>query len=69
MYFGHLCHGNALNCHVVHLAIPGTRQLLIRKQNLAGCLALFFFLVSCDCCVAHPHDATDLSAVCDFSIS
>ena len=32
------------------------------------CFALFVFLVSCDCCVALPHDATDLSAVCDCGI-
>ena len=32
-------------------------------------LALFVFLVSPDCCVALPHDATDLSAVCDWDIS
>ena len=29
----------------------------------AGCFALFVFLVSCDCCVALPHDATGLSFV------
>ena len=29
-------------------------------------VALLVFLVSCECCVALPHDATDLSAVCDF---
>ena len=31
--------------------------------------ALLVFLVSCDCCVALPHDATGLSAVCDCGIS
>ena len=31
--------------------------------------ALFFFLVSHDCCVALPHDDTDLLAVCDCGIS
>ena len=29
---------------------------------------LFAFLVSRDCCVALPHEATGLSAVCDYSI-
>ena len=33
MYFRLPCYGNALNCHVVHFAIPGTRPLFIRKQN------------------------------------
>ena len=31
--------------------------------------ALFVFLVSHDCCVALPHNATGLSAVCDCGIS
>ena len=35
----------------------------------AGFFALFVFLVSRDCCVAPPHDATGLSAVCDCGIS
>ena len=28
-------------------------------------IALLVVLVSCECCVALPHDATHLSAVCD----
>ena len=32
-------------------------------EERAGCFALFVFLVSGDCCVALPHDATGLSAV------
>ena len=35
----------------------------------AGCFALLVVLVSCECCVALPHDATDLSAVCDCDIT
>ena len=31
--------------------------------------ALLVFLLSCDCCVALPHDAMGLSAVCDCGIS
>ena len=39
-------------------------------RERAGCFGFFFvFLVSCDCCVSLPHDATDLSAVCDCGIS
>ena len=34
MYFRSLCYGYALNCHFVCLAIPGTRPLFVRKQNL-----------------------------------
>ena len=36
---------------------------------LIDCLTLFVFLVSRDCCLALPRDATDLSAVCDCCIS
>ena len=39
------------------------------REERAGCFALFVFLVSRDCCEALPHDATDLSAVCDCGIS
>ena len=38
-------------------------------EERAGWFALFVFLVSCDCCVALPRDATSLSAVCDCGIS
>ena len=34
-----------------------------------GSFALFVFLMSRDCCVALPHDATGLSAVCDCVFS
>ena len=35
-------------------------------EERAGCLALFVFLMSRDCCVALPHDPTGLFAVCDI---
>ena len=38
-------------------------------EERADCFALFAFLVSGDCCVALPHDATCLSAVCAYDIS
>ena len=34
-------------------------------EERADCFAKFVFLVSRDCCVALPHDATGLSTVCD----
>ena len=34
MYLGPLCYGYASNCHLVYLAIPETRPLCIKKQNL-----------------------------------
>ena len=34
-------------------------------EERVGCFALFVFLVSRDFCVALPHVATGLSAVCD----
>ena len=42
-----------LNCHVISLD----------WEKRAGCFALFAFLVSRDCCVALPHDATGLQFV------
>ena len=38
-------------------------------EERAGCFALFVFLLARDCCVALPHNATGLSAVCDCGIS
>ena len=35
----------------------------------AGCFALFIYLAFRSCCVALPHDATMLFAVCDCGIS
>ena len=34
-------------------------------EKRAGCFSLFVFLMSHDCCVRLPHDATGLSAVYD----
>ena len=34
MYYGVPCHGYAINCHLVYLAIPGTIPLCTKKQNL-----------------------------------
>ena len=39
------------------------------ERERAGYFALFVFLVSRDCSVALPHDATGLSPVCDYGIS
>ena len=39
------------------------------KRELLPFFALFVFLVSHDCCVALPHNATGLSAVCGCGIS
>ena len=38
-------------------------------EERAGCFVLFVFQVSRDWCEALSHDATGLSAVCDFVIS
>ena len=38
-------------------------------KERAGCFVLFVFLGSGDFCVALPHNATGLSAVCDCDIS
>ena len=47
------------------------RQVLqvLNGEERAGSFALFVFLMSRDWCVAVPHNATGLSAVCDCGIS
>ena len=42
---------------------------VILALQSSECFALVVFLVSCDCCVALPHDTTGLSTVCDCGIS
>ena len=42
---------------------------IISKGIRAGCSALYVSLVSHDRCVALPHDAMGLSAVCDCGSS
>ena len=42
--------------------------ILMGKRELIA-LPSFVFLVSPDCCVALPHGATDLSAICERGIS
>ena len=39
------------------------------EEERTGCFALFVFLVSRGRCVALPHGAMGLSAVCDCGIS
>ena len=34
MYSGPPCYGYVLNCHLVYVAIPGTRPLCMKNQNL-----------------------------------
>ena len=53
--------------------LDGATYQIVRLYHLDGeeranCFALFAFLVSRYCCVALPHDATGLSAVCDCGI-
>ena len=33
MYLGPPCYGYAFNCHLVYLAIPGTRLLCMKKAK------------------------------------
>ena len=42
--------------------------LQLDGEEKASCSALFVFLMAHDCCVALPHDATGVSAVCDCGI-
>ena len=41
----------------------------IISMGMKQLVALHVFLVSCDCCVAFPHDTAGLSAVCDCVFS
>ena len=43
--------------------------ILMGNRERAVCFALFVFLMSRDCCVAHPHGAAGSSAVGDCGIS
>ena len=43
--------------------------LTLNGRGGDGCITLFVFLVSHNCCVDITHDATGLSAVCDCGIS
>ena len=56
-------------CFVVRYFGPFKFCNHLDGEERAGCFALFVFLVPHDCCVALPHDAMDLSAVCDCGIS
>ena len=69
------CNCSMLCCAL--LCVHSSFALISMGKKGAGCFALFVFLVSRDCCVALPHDATCsifapllvLSAVCDCGIA
>ena len=56
-------------CFVVRYFVPSLVFNHLDEEEIAGCFALFVFLVSRDCCVALPRETTGLSAVCDCGIS
>ena len=60
--------GCSMFCCVLLCAHPSF-TIILMGEGRAGCFALFVFLVSHDCFVALPHDATGLSVVCDCGIS
>ena len=41
------------------LVFPDLSLISLDGKEGAGCFALFVFLVSCDCCVALPHNEID----------
>ena len=62
------CNFSMFSCAL--LCVPSSFAIIsMGKRELVACFGLFVFLVSRDCCVALPHDATGLSAVCDYDIS
>ena len=67
-------------CHTMHflshilvvctlLWVSFNSDWLILGEEMAGCFALFVFLVSRDCYVTLPRDKTGLSAVCECVFS
>ena len=57
-------YGCALLCF--HSVLQSSRS---DGEERAKCFALFVYLVSRDCCLALPRDASGVSAVCDCGIS
>ena len=59
------------NCYTFYCALLYVYYsfAIISRGNRAGCFALLVSLVSDDCSMALPHDAMDLSAVCDCGSS
>ena len=55
------------NCSMFYYALFCVHYsfAIIWMEKRAGGFALFVFLVSRDCCVALPYDATGLSTACD----
>ena len=66
-----LCGSVIVLCFVVRYFVPilVCNHLDGEESDGCFCFALFVFLVSRGCCVALPHYATGLSAVCDCCIS
>ena len=56
------CHDNIKN--MIYYSVMCLHSA--EKRELVA--FLFFFLVSRDCCMALPHDATGLSTVCNCGI-
>ena len=60
------------NCSMFCCELPCVHSsfaIISMGEERAGCFALFVFLVTRDFCVDLPHDATGLSAVCDYGVS
>ena len=60
------------HCRILYLFYVLLRVTFCNHLNgeeRGGCFALIVFLVCRDFCVALPHDAMGLSAVCDCGIS
>ena len=62
------CHCSMFCCALLY-AHSGFAVIMMGKRDRAGCFTVFVFLVSRDCCLTLPRDATGLSAVCDCGIS
>ena len=65
----HCLQGSSLTYCCALLCVHSIFAIRLMREERAGCFALFFFLVSRDCCVTLSHGARGLSAVCNCGIS
>ena len=63
------CNGSMFCCVLLYVHSSFAIILMGKRELVAFKLNYFVFMVSRDCCVALPHDAKGLPAVCDCGIS
>ena len=61
-----ICNCSMFCCKLLY--VHSSFAIIVMGKRELVALLKFAFLVSRDCCVALPHDAMGLSAVCDYGI-